>query len=316
MSTPRTRSAWVRDGLVGGIGCIVAAFLLLPGLSIESAVKWGMGRLFMSDWRYFTVRDDMRANTLAWKAYMDGRDAARERGFEAAVEYFTRAIQLYGPENDTASLPFYHRAWALRALGRPAEALESDNNAIRLGPKSDRKYFSRAKSYRALHQYRNALADYDRALDEDPDDGDYHMGRGEMLDKLGRPHNALKAFTNALDAAERDYKHWLRFYDQHPELSKPEELDRLRRERKRIEAWANAEIGKILNDLGDRDKALEKLNTAIKLRPDYRNAYMNRGWVVEKQGKIGNASADAEKAAELGQKSNWLKRALDRTRQH
>ena len=201
-------------------------------------------------------------------------------------------------------------------MGRPAEALESDNNAIRLGPKSDRKYFSRAKSYRALHQYRNALADYDRALDEDPDDGDYHMGRGEMLDKLGRPHNALKAFTNALDAAERDYKHWLRFYDQHPELSKPEELDRLRRERKRIEAWANAEIGKILNDLGDWEKALEKLNTAIKLRPDYRNAYMNRGWVFEKQGKIGKARADYEKAAELGQKSNWLKRALDRTRQH
>lgn len=313
--TGRTRGAWVRDGLVGVLSCIVAAFLLLPGLSIDGAVKWSMENILMPDMRHFTLGNDMRANAPAWKAFTDGTEAARSDDFEAAVQHLNRAIELYGPDNDTASRPYYHRAYALRALGRPEEALESDNNAIRLGPITQSNYFSRAKSYRALGKYRDALADYDRALNEDPDEGDYHMGRGAMLEELGRTDDAFEAYANAIDAAEKDYEHWVKFYDEHQELSKPEESERLRRERRRIKAWAHAEIGRIQNDRGDRDKALEELNTAIRLSPDYRNAYMNRGWVYEKQGRIDKARADYERAAELGEPDDWLKRALERVRQ-
>ncbi len=314
--TDRIRGAWVRDGFVGVIGCIVAAFLLLPNLSIESAVRWGMEALLLPNMRHFTLGNDMRSNASAWNAYTDGKNAARSKNNDVAVKHFTRAIELYGPEKDTSSSSFYRRAYALRALGRPEEALESDNNSIRLGPITGFKYFSRAKSYRALRRYSEALADYNRALEESPDDGDYHIGRGAMLEELGRMDDALEAYVDTIDAAERDYKRWLQFYDKRPNLSKPEELERLRRERSRLKAWAHAETGKLMHDHGDPGKALEELNNAIKLRPDYRNAYTHRGWVYEKQGHLEKARVDYEKAAELGEPDDWLKRALERMLRH
>ena len=50
---------------------------------------------------------------------------------------------------------------------------------------------------------------------------------------------------------------------------------------------------------GDYDHAIEDLDTAIQLKPNYANAYTNRGVAHYKKGKIADAIKDYTQAIEL-----------------
>ena len=53
---------------------------------------------------------------------------------------------------------------------------------------------------------------------------------------------------------------------------------------------------------GDYDKAIADYTAAIRLKPDYANAYYNRGAVYEKKGDKAKAAEDFAQAKKLGYK--------------
>jgi Flp pilus assembly protein TadD len=59
---------------------------------------------------------------------------------------------------------------------------------------------------------------------------------------------------------------------------------------------------------------MKEYATALQIRPDDRNAYLNRGWLHERNNQRELARADYEKAATLAAPDEWLRRALERTK--
>lgn len=58
--------------------------------------------------------------------------------------------------------------------------------------------------------------------------------------------------------------------------------------------------GNVYDELGDYEKAIVNYNRAIKLNPIYTDAYLYRGLAYNNLGKLNKAIADMKKAAKLG----------------
>jgi tetratricopeptide (TPR) repeat protein len=72
--------------------------------------------------------------------------------------------------------------------------------------------------------------------------------------------------------------------------------------------------GNALRDMQRGEEALADYASALELRPDDAFAYISRGWLHEKQGRLDLAKLDYEKAASLQPPDDWLQQALERTR--
>jgi tetratricopeptide (TPR) repeat protein len=126
-------------------------------------------------------------------AYEAGLRAAKAGDDKAAVESYSRAIELYGSEHTEAYAAFGQRATALRRLGLLKEALNDNNRAIELNPQEALEYYDRGVTYLKLRRYQDALSDFDNFLRTRPDSSDGYMGRGNALYDLGRLAEALDA---------------------------------------------------------------------------------------------------------------------------
>jgi Tfp pilus assembly protein PilF len=63
------------------------------------------------------------------------------------------------------------------------------------------------------------------------------------------------------------------------------------------EAWYNR--GNALDDLGQSEEAIKSYDKAIEIKPDYHEAWYNRGWVLNNLGLTQEANASFDKAIEF-----------------
>jgi lipoprotein NlpI len=158
------------------------------------------------------------------------------------------------------------RANAYGESERPDLGLPDLDRALGLNPN-----FVLANSVRAdlrakLRDYRNAITDLDAVLQERPDDTRSLRRRGEFHDWLGEHDAALADFNRALGVKEEP------------------------------ETYVDRAI--VYGDNGDKAKATEDVDAALRLAPDDAFAVYERGLLRFRIGDFAGAAGDLAKAAD------------------
>ena len=162
-----------------------------------------------------------------------------------------------------------NRAVALLRAGRPDEALQDLEMALKLNPRSSHAYVNRGTVLSQRGEEKKALADIDRAIELDPSFAEGHAERCAQLNKMEEPARALESCNAALRLA--------------PEL--PTAL--LSR------AVLHARALRMPEALADLDKIL-------KLEPNHAIALFNRGMVYRNVGRAAESDQDLRAACRAG----------------
>jgi protein O-GlcNAc transferase len=157
------------------------------------------GRLAEAKQMYETV---LRANPRHADAlHLLGVLATQTRQPEQAVALIGQAIAINGKVADF----HLHLGFALTALGKPATALASFDNAIALGMNNPTvqaartmALFNHAIELTAAGKVEEAIASYGQAIAAKPDYAQAYANRGILLAQLGRLAEAIDSHTRSL----------------------------------------------------------------------------------------------------------------------
>jgi tetratricopeptide (TPR) repeat protein/S1-C subfamily serine protease len=210
----------------------------------------------------------------------------RLRRHEEAIKAFDEAIKQNDPDN--VYLAWYGKGLALFALDKYQPAIEALQQAINTLPKGeDLKEFhssilqqqsfvyrylgdfstSAGREREARENYEQALTVINQAISMFPNSPKSYTIKWSVLDILERYDEGLAAINQAIDLAPRAFLYVIR--GSNYSLQKKDEL------------------------------ALDDLNKAMKLNPNYAMAYYNRGLLYHLQQKSDLALDDYNKAIEL-----------------
>lgn len=164
--------------------------------------------------------------------------------YKLALDDYSKAISI----NPRYMMAYFNRGVVRAKLGQYGKAIEDYNVTLKDDPKSANTYYNRGNAYRNLHKYKEAIADYDRTLELDPKYTLAIFNRGLSKAGLNRHEDALVDFDLALRLDQNNHL----FYN-----GKGVSLYALKRYQ---EAMAN-------------------YDAAIRLKPDFGQAYFNRGFV-------------------------------------
>jgi tetratricopeptide (TPR) repeat protein len=128
------------------------------------------------------------------EAYQRGRVAEENRQYEAAIDAFSKAIQL-DPANDSALL---HRGHAYLELGKLGFALTDLNQSLAVQPNSSHAYELRARVHRALKAYDRAITDLQTAARLDPENGEHVLSQAAITEERGDFQGAVDLYSQAL----------------------------------------------------------------------------------------------------------------------
>ena len=168
-------------------------------------------------------------------------------------------------ENATSDVTFYNYGIILKALKRPAEALDQFTRALALNAAVAETWNNRGTAFNELKQYREAIADFDKALSINPNYADAYCNKGKALAENKLYDQSLAALDRALSLK--------------PDLA---------------EAWLGR--GSIYNALKRRDDALAAYDKALALRPDFADAWFARGNILIERKQYNDAFIAYDKA--------------------
>ena len=164
-------------------------------------------------------------------------------------------------------------------------------------------YMGRAMELVTIHNYAAAIADLDRAIALTPDYSLAYLLRAQARYKLNETGAADNGDGSKLDQATRaglERKEMAAVIDDINQAIKYSPRNAI--------AWFNK--GNLMAQRGDYAEARRCYDIALDLKPEFGEAYYNRGYVYLKLGDRANGVADLSKAGELGVASayNLIKR--------
>jgi tetratricopeptide (TPR) repeat protein len=235
------------------------------------------------------------ASAIDWLNF--GNQLWRVGEQEEAIKAFNRAIHL--KQN-------FYQAWYLRGLmlsfdKRYQEAIESFNIATQIEPKLYNAWRWQALSLLQLNRYQEALISCDRAIKLNPKDSWIHSARGAILNSLKRDLEAKDAFTLAIEISPHYSFYYFRgntradLGDKHGAIADYNEAIRLKPDY--ADAYNNR--GLAYSNLKEYQKAIADFNEAIRLKPDYADAYRYRGGVHVELKEYQQAIADYNQAISI-----------------
>ncbi len=170
-------------------------------------------------------------------------------------------------------------AVVLRRLGRKERALQLARDLVRQEPENVDAHVELGTFLQDAGEVAEAESMFRKALELEPDSLEARNRLGLLLLKTGRYEAAEKEFSAALDLEPAAVRIWNNLavtrLNRAPHLRDPQE---------REQAF---------------DRALETLNLIIERFPDYPNAYYNRAQLRELRGQRDRARQDLEKALRL-----------------
>jgi tetratricopeptide (TPR) repeat protein len=189
----------------------------------------------------------------------------------------------------------------------------------------------RSESDRLLteRKYEEAIEQYHRAVSLDPQNGAAHNGLGRALYQLSealpaRQQNrkdklrqgAIDAFNQAVkldpDFGEAYYNLGLVLRRKGGQDDKANQVfgkakDRyeLIVQRDRTHARVHRELGRLLHNSGDLDRAIGEFNVALDIEPDFTEAHRARGLALFYNGEFGKAASDLLSVAKASRDDNF-----------
>jgi len=195
---------------------------------------------------------------------------------------------IYQPED---SLIQANLGVVLATRGRPQEAIQYFEEALRLKPQFSYAHFNLGRAYAELGQSREAMEHYQQAVDIKPDSIDAQYNLGLALADAGRPEEAIRHLQEAVRLM--------------PDF-----------------ASAHNNLGVSLAGVGRMPEAIVHFERVISLEPDV-EAYANLALAYAGVNRRADAIAAAQKAVDLareegksslaGQLEDWLSTYRART---
>jgi tetratricopeptide (TPR) repeat protein len=169
-------------------------------------------------------------------------------------------------------------------------------------------YLAEAEDYYKAGQLANALKTYGRATELEPQNDEGFRQQAWLLIQLGHPARAVTPAERAVSikASAQNLTilamalDWAGRYDEAIEIAlKAVDTDPL-------SAEAHAVLAEIYMDKANWSRALDEIETAVKLSPDNALVQRNRGYVLDNQGRHAEAIAAFKRAAELAPKLGYI----------
>ena len=217
---------------------------------------------------------------------------------QQALGSFDQALSL----NRTSALAWSNRGNALVNLQRLDEAVESYRQALRCDPRDARAHVNLCSALQSLGRPQEALASVERALVLQPNYPLALKNRGQLLVELNRPVDALASFQRALQQAPQDTGLRLacarclmataRYADAAIQFEHAARL-----EPRNSEALNGHGVARL--KAGDALAALAAFDSAISRLPEVAALWSNRGEVLRRLNRFGDAARSYERALEL-----------------
>ena len=240
-----------------------------------------------------------------------GRNKAKERDFEGAIENFDRAINI----NPDYANAYNNRANVRHELGDEAGAIEDYTKAIWLNPYCEDFHNNLGIISSNSDDYRGARVAHTRAIQLNRRYAQAYNSRGFARLQMGDVPGALKDFTQAIELNADDALAWNNRGDVYflklgyLQEARDDYTQAARLNPKNPKTFYN--LGIIHSRLGNKEKALENYTKAIDRKGDFAEAYHNRGIVHYELGDSQRADVDFHNAKNLyrqqGKEENYQK---------
>jgi len=229
---------------------------------------------------------------------VDGRDLEILRGGGAPVRGRVLSLPLLEtPSTDEMAHTLYLRAAELFAADRESEAVELLQRAIAICPHAADAYESLGVILGRHGRFEEAIALMDRLAVVDPDSVMAHTNKSVYYNQLGRIEDAER---EAREAAVKGMAIRRRESEEAAAVRRrrdEEEDDRSRRETMFLQvleidpedALANFGLGQLRLESGRFTEAVEHLERALSVDPDYSAAYLALGRALEELGETQRA---------------------------
>jgi len=191
------------------------------------------------------------------------------RGRFAEAEHYVR---LALNENATSDATFYNYGLILKALRRPAEALERFSHALKIDPSVAETWNNRGTVCNDLQRYDDAVGDFDRAIEINPRYAEAYFNKGKSLTLLKRLDEASAALDTALELKPDLAEAWLGRGNVFSERKRYDDaLAAYERALALKETLAEAWLGRgnILSRLKRHEEAAEAYTRVLRINPQY-----------------------------------------------
>lgn len=182
--------------IIFALCAVLSAGLLIKGANPDESREKDHSFLFQKDQREAEAARE-KSNSLT----SDGVWAYRNGNFDAALEYFDKAVRADN-KNQTA---FYYMGAVLNEAGKHKEAASALKKALKLKGiynKADL-YNSAGFSFFMMKKYKEAIKMYKKSIELNEDNPLGYAGLGCALHEMGRYEQAIQAFDKALS---KDYE--------------------------------------------------------------------------------------------------------------
>lgn len=224
-----------------------------------------------------------------------GRARAQEKlkRYDRALADYSKLIEL----NPQAPAAYIGRGHVFMDLKRYDEALQDFSKAIELKPDVAASYVARCNVHELNRLHDRAIADCSRAVELEPNLDIGYSLRARAYAAKGMKQEAAADYERAARACIDNGLTAARAGRLDEALARFDRASRLDTKH-RPEAYLNR--GAAYEKKGENLKAVNDYSEAIRLRPDYAEAYLRRGYVfAQKFEDYGKARQDWEKAAIL-----------------
>ena len=201
----------------------------------------------------------------AWEEAMERGYSLKRRGrYEEAAECFSEAIALGGEGHAD---PHAFMGHVLQDMGRVKEAMAHFDSAIEADPRHTMALFKKAEALLALNRVEEARVWCGRAVESDPDDAAPHHVMGNIYSRLLDFEAAIAEFGESVRIDPANFRGKANMGTAHLNARRPEE-------------------------------ALECLDAALRVNPEYAFAHYQRAMALDMLGREGEARKSLEKAVE------------------
>lgn len=229
-----------------------------------------------------------------------------------SAKYFQKALEL-NPGDEISHLKLAH---LFLFSGDYPKAFIEINNVLRANVYNAEAYFLKGMCYKNMKDTTHAISSFQTAVQTDTKYAEAYQQLAMIFEARKDPL-AIRYYENAYNANPKDFEP---LYGEGMFWQNQNKFEEAKKVYKRIllhdnnfpKAYYN--LGWILLQQDSTDKAFRQFDLAVKVQPDYADAWYNRGLCQEILGRKKEALSDYEQALTFAPKTDYILQALSRVK--